>query len=508
MLKNSAYKLIVIIIAFSQLVLADKSPYDWAFIHLDGVRNEKVEQLKNFCDRIHSQAQQACADHAMIEFFDLNLKFRNAAAVKTPPPEIQRKIEELNGAFEEHYIRNWLSFYDILFVDMAGNIIYSIRKECDSNNSLFSDSALDSPLTKCIKTKPVTEQFVDFHYCGVSQEPASFFVEPVYKNGKQFGWVVLQLAINKINSLFSGTEILGQTNEAIVVNRQGFMLTESNFVSDDSILKTRLDDCNIEPKFKEGSGNRIVTDYRGFTALTSFEVVEFLNTQWLVVVKMDESEITTGHYNQHQLYYNQQIADCLKETSTFPNQDSLSISDSKVIRQVDMDEFVRAKHNESLQTMGVSTCTAVLAMYPGKFGYMAHVSPLDKVYGGDATDLVGAITKKIKTYDIYKYERRYVKFVIIARHLNSLNEIIDKLVTEDFLLSQITVMYHPQAEYARVLYDYSNDNLRVSWVIDRVNDQRCIQDDKCSHNIGEIVNKCIKHQQQQYVKEYNNKITL
>ena len=64
----------------------------------------------------------------------------------------------------------------------------------------------------------------------------------------------------------------------------------------------------------------------------------------------------------------------------------------------------------SLQTLGVSTCTAVIATYPGKFGYMAHVSPLDSVYGGNVTDLVGLITKKIKTYDIYKYERTICSF--------------------------------------------------------------------------------------------------
>ena len=491
---------IVYIFAFVHIAKADKGPYDWAYVHLDGLRDEKVKQLRSFCDRIHQQAREASVDNAMINFFDLNLRYCLALNEEVPPNGIAEKISELRSAFDEHYIRNWLSFYDILFIDMECNIFYSIRKELDFGSNILSGDQLDTHLSNCLQAKPGTEQFVDFHYYGASKEPASFFVEPIFKDGKQIGWIALQLAINKINSLFAGTEHLGETSEAIVVNRQGYMLTESNFVSDETILKTRLDDCNIAPKFQEGHGNRIVTDYRGFTVLTSFEVVEFLGAKWLVVVKMDEAQVTTEHFNQHKLYYNGQIVDYLNNTGPVPeNVDCISTGD-KVVRQVDMDEFVRAKHSELLQTMGVSTCTAVIATYPGKFGYLAHVSPLDKVYGGDATDLIGSITKKIKTYDIYKYERRYVRFVIVARHLESLESIVSKLVAEGFLLSQISVMYQAEARYARVLYDYSKDALSVVWVSGDGADKKCIQDAKFSHNIGEIVKECISLQKQQYAR--------
>ncbi len=499
----------VLFLCVSKLVaMADKGPYDWAYIHLDGVRDIKVKQLCDFCDRIHQQAQNVRTDTVMINFFDLNRKYIEASKETVPPAEVAGKIQEVKNAFEEHYIRNWLTFYDILFVDMRGDVFFSIRKEPDCGTNLFDQKFQHTPLAQCLMDKPESEKFVDFHFYGVSQEPTSFFVEPAYKDGTQIGWIVLRFAINKINSLFAGTQSLGETNEAIVVNRQGFMLTESNFVSDESILKTKLDDCNIEPKFLEGSGNRVVVDYRGFKVLTSFEVVEFLGAKWLVVVKMDEAQITTEHFKQHQGFYNGRIIEYLKNSYVTEDKNQSVVSDDAVVRQVDMDEFVRARNNEMLQTMGVSTCTAVIASYPGKFGYLAHVSPLDNVYGGNATDLVGSIVKKIKTYDIYKYERRYVHFVIIARHLNSLQAIIEKLTAEDFLLSQISVMYHPQAEYARVMYDYSGDHLGVTWVTSRDTGTKCMQDAKCSYNIGEIVKDCIGRRQKQYANESNIKEAL
>ncbi len=223
-----------------------------------------------------------------------------------------------------------------------------------------------------------------------------------------------------------------------------------------------------------------------------------MGTKWLVVAKIDQSQITTEHFQQHNHFYNKQIA---KYLSDYPvtNQQQTGINyDNKTLRQVDMDEFFRADHDEILQTFGVSTCTAVVAMYPGKFGYLAHVSPLDNVYGGNSTDLIGSITKKIKTYDIYKYERPYVKFVIVARHLNSLESIVNKLVEEGFLLSQISIMYYPQARHARVVYDYSKDKLVVEWVIEQEPKSSCYQNANSAQNIGLIVKQCIIEREEKY----------
>jgi hypothetical protein len=194
---------------------------------------------------------------------------------------------------------------------------------------------------------------------------------------------------------------------------------------------------------------------------------------------------------QHRSYYNERIIQYLAQTKAGKNEDANPSTDRKIIRQVDMDEFVKASHDELLQTLGVSTCTAVVATYPGKFGYLAHISPLDRVYGGDTTNLLGHVTKKIKTYDIHKFERRRVYFVIVARHLNSLVPIVHKLVEEGFLLAQISVMYNPQAKCANVLYDYSKDHLSVEWVPYHESDVKYFQHADASYNLETIVKRSI-----------------
>jgi len=470
----------------SATVKADKSPYEWASVRLDYARKEKVEQLKRFCDRVHGLALNASQDEVLAQFFSVNQKSFHLIQAGDSSDELVRKTDEFRKAFNEYYIENWLAFYDILFIDKQGFVFYTIRRDSNFEKNLFEGELSDTPLAECLRTAPQEEAFVDFHYCSVSGEPAAFFVEPIHLDGKHLGWIALQCAVNKVNSLFAGTDKLGETGETFLVNHEGYMLTESNFQGNSTILRKKLSSDNIQAKFREREGHRIVTDYRGFTALTSFAVVEFLGTQWLVVAKVDESQITTEHYRQHRDYYGERILAHLADRPDHGRTISEAAQNHRIIR-VDMDEFVKADDGELLKTLGVSTCTAVIATYPGKFGYLAHVSPMDRIYGMEGTNLLGHIVKKIKTYDVYKYERRRVRFVIIATHFDSLANAINKLVDEGFLLSQIRVLHHSEAACANVTYNYSDDCIRVEWVTDHASRNGCIYRGDDAHNLEAVV---------------------
>ncbi len=467
-------------------VRADKSPYEWAFVRLDHCRKNKVEQLERFCDRVHGLAAEARSDEVLLRFFDLNRKCFALTRSGVAPAELTRKTAEFREAFNEYYIEKWLAFYDMLFIDPEGNVFYSIRRDGHFEKNLFEGELSGTRLARCLRKGPRKEAFIDFHDCPVSGEPAAFFVEPVQQDGKHAGWIAMQCAINKVNSVFAGTDKLGETGETFLVNHEGYMLTESNFQSESTVLRQKLSRDNMEAKFREREGHRTVTDYRGFRAFTSFGVVEFLETQWLVVAKVDESQITTEHYMQHRDYYCERIVRHLAEPPTGEIGAKTTADDRRIVR-VDMDEFVKADHGELLKTLGVSTCTAVIATYPGKFGYLAHVSPLDRIYGTQGTNLLGHIIKKIKTYDVYKYERRRVRFVIIATHFDSLPKAIDKLVDEGFLLSQISVLHHSQAKCANVTYDYSDDRITVEWVLDQASRTGFIYRGDDTHNLETVV---------------------
>ncbi|MBN2809007.1 MAG: cache domain-containing protein [Deltaproteobacteria bacterium] len=439
---------------------ANKGIYDWAFVSLDYARKERVLQLQRFCERIHKLARQAAEDRMLKDCFLINLAYDQACLQGQVPIALTEKVETLKESFSRYYVDNYFSFYDIVFVNRQGRVIFSLRREYKTRDNLLLTQ--DNPLSLALRKGSSTEVFVDFHDYGPSREPASFFIEPVLKDQEHVGWIVLQCAINKVNAIFSGTENLGQTGETFLVNQQGLMLTESNFFGSSTILKKKLDDRNIKTKFAEGQGHRAVIDYRGHHALSSFAVVEFMQTQWLVVAKVDRGEIITTHYARHRKYY----ADRLQQTldrAPVNSGTSPGAAGSREVLRIDMDEFARAADNEELCTFGIATCTGLIAAFPGKFAYMAHISPIDRIYGFAGTNLLGQIIKKIKSFDIYPCEKRSMVFTLIAPHQESFSAAIDKLVDEGFFLSQINLLYNPTAVSASISYSYSDNQLRTFW---------------------------------------------
>ncbi len=468
-----------------------RSPYEWAHVRLDYACREKVKQLNRFCDKIHDTAIKAREDTILISFFDINRRYSRVQKNPNVPEALTEKLANLRRSIIKHYIENYLCFYDILMIDPNGRILYTVRKELSSQHNVFDGETANTPLAKCLATAPGEEVFIDFQYYTVSDEPAAFFVEPVTRNGEHLGWLVLQCAINKVNSLFAGDELLGPTGETFLVNHNGYMLTESNFQGDSTILKKKLDDRNIKAKFNEKQGRRTVTDYRGSTALTSFEVVEFLKIQWLVVAKMDKDQIVSEHFDQHRQYYYDGIIRKLADSRHQNQRTELVAEAGQKVIEVDMDEFVRANQNELLRTVGVSTCTAVVATYPGKFGYLAHITPQDRVYGGQATNLLEHVINKIKTYDIYKYERSRICFFVVARHNDSLSKIVDKLIDDGFLLSQISVLRGPPGHYANVTCDYFQNQISVEWASDEKDGDPIVQLACDGQNLGQVVEHLI-----------------
>ncbi len=229
-----------------------------------------------------------------------------------------------------------------MFVNTDGSIFYTLRKESDTNININNNSVSLGILEEAIKNRPDHEVFIDYYEYTPSSEPAAFFIEPIKKQGVLKGWIVLQCTINNFNSIFSATDDLGQTGETFLVNKNGVMLTESFFKGQSTILKTHLADRNIKVKFAERKGHRVVTDYRGATALSSFEVFEYLGTSWLVVAKIDKDEITTDHYKQHHKYYEKMLLKHLRNLQPMPTSNTKDHHPPAGALRVDMDEFFKS----------------------------------------------------------------------------------------------------------------------------------------------------------------------
>jgi hypothetical protein len=458
------------------------SMQDETYVKLDKILQDKKNQLSDYIKMLNQNAESVLGDEIMLNCFSIMDAYFTLQQVSPPPADMIHSMEELKNNAKQNYLRHYASFYDILFIDKKGDIFYTVRQQNDYKKNIFRGELAKTALSNELKPN-TTKTFVDYQYYVFSGEPSAFIVIPVKMQGQFAGWIVFQCAINKINNMFTQDKDLGLTGEVFLVNKQDYMLTDSRFYGESSILNRKLSQENIESKFREKKGHKIVTDYRGFRVLSSFEVFDVGSSQWLIIAKIDEDEIITERYKKSRPGIDAELLDAFAHMNF--QACSIEPPDKRFV-EVDMDEYRKVQTAESIGTYGVSTCTAIVVTMPGAFAYMGHISNLDIAYGGQTTDIISHIMKQIKTFDILKYERRYLQVTVVANHFNSISNIINALVNEGLFLSQIKFIYNGSAVYAAVDHNYIDNETHITWLMHRNTNEKYHQCASRTESVGDV----------------------
>lgn len=443
----------------------EKNSFDHDSTHtmLQKALTERKNQLIDYIAQINKIAQQTKDDKAMISFFKAKKEYYYLRQSTTLPSEIHQNITKLKENIQTHYLHNYLHFYDILFIDTQGEIFYTIRKQKDYHKNIFKDEFAKTTLSDKLQNNP-GESFVDFQFYEISGEPSAFFIEPIFENSKPIGWFVLQCSTNKINEIFTIDEKLGSTSEVLLVNENHLLLTNSRFKVEPTVLKQELPSDNIASKFKEKKGFKNVIDYRNKEVVSAFEVFSFLNSQWLIIAKKDKDEIVTEFYSNNREKTLNEITHKILNTE-YPIYDTIPYP-RNTLKRVDMDEYNRTSDTTILYTQGISTCTAISAIYPGNFAYLAHISPYDKIYNESRTDITRTILKKIAYFEVTESEKEKIQFLIACTQTTALPALIKKITDEGYFLSQIKIACSPYAEYGN-MYCSNDGNAYIEWIINK-----------------------------------------
>lgn len=427
------------------------------YAELDRLRDEKLTQLRDYLDRVQRLAGQAATDPVLGDYFRIRSRFAELQARQAPPADALAAIAKLDLSLREHYLAHYQLFYDMLFVARDGRVFRTIRGESDVGTNLIDADNAGTALGRRLRENP-DASFIDYQYYEATGEPSAFFVEPMKVEGRPAGWLILQCTIDKLNRIFARGDYLGETGEVFLVNRERQMLTDSRFRADTSILRQHLSEANISAKFAERRGHKIITDYRGQRALTSFEVCPVLDREWLLIAKIDEDEVVTRAWRRAG------FDSTLVEAAAAENPAWLAepAQPANLVR-VDMDEFRGVRPGAGLLTYGVSTCTAVVIGRPGHFGYMGHPSTYDRCYGGGDMDLVAQMLQRVRQFEVYPSELREVRAVVVAPHANSARGVIERLLGAGLFLSQITFVEDTAARRADVVHDPATGLTAVHW---------------------------------------------
>lgn len=453
---------LIAICVIAYLLLYVSSPHidlaEQTYKRLKELREDKKQLTLDYFKSIEVSAERLATDKTLQSQF---LRLKSTGNV-VPSNQLIHNVDR-------HFITNYGDFYDLLFVDTSGFVFHSIRQEEDFQKNLLTGKLNNTSLSKALQGNQQTK-FSSFEFYGPSDEPAAFFIALVSIQNQHAGWLILQCAINRVNTILTNRHQMGRTEEVYLVNDEKLMLSESRFIEDGTILKLKVNTESVRQALNANSGESVITDYRGARVYSSFERFEHFNTTWIIIAEIDESEVITEHYKRHTEYFNNAILTSLSEMEHHSIQTIPEIT-SEI--KVDVNEWAKGIPGQSLQTIGFSTCTAFSIHYPSKFTYLAHISGIDAAYGvdglakfflkGRATDFVGELTSRVRFYDIYPSELQKLEFLIIATHANSFPLIVERLLEQGIDLGQIKFIYNPNAQSASLNMDVIGSDATITW---------------------------------------------
>ena len=448
------------------------NPKRATFSKLESIRDEKKTKVTHYLDQQKAKGVQACQNKDIKDYFTkLHRLYRNQRYNGIEYALLEESISRL-------FVTELDKFYDILFIDSKGDIFFTVKKEDDFLGNIH-DSRFDgiALYEKIRKTEIRETEFVDYEYYSVSDEPASFFISSVLEGDKVLGYFVLQLPINDINSILTDRRNLGRTGEVYLVNKRQLMITQSRFIDDNTIITKKIDTDAVRSALLEKRGNKIIEDYRDKRVFSSYEQFNYEGTEWIIIAEIDEDEVITEIYRGREKELFDKVTDYLTDYSYQKDKKKLFAQDWKLNNsciKVDFKEFQKSKDSQMLYTEGVATCTAMTISYPGKFGYLLHITPTDGSYKNigfitrlllrdNYTDFVDSVMKSINRYDILPCEKSLLQIGVVATHDSSFKNIIHKLIANEVELSQIKVLLKKNSQKVDVVFDYENDKVWTQW---------------------------------------------
>ena len=252
--------------------------YDWGFLGLDVSQELKRRYITDnpFGDgerRKYDTAQKP--DDAKVSSYDQTHERYH--------PQLREMAES----------RGWEDFY---LVDMNANILYSVSKNDDYATNLKSGPLKDSGIGRVFegivggneRSKTV---FSDYEpYAASNGAAAAFMGHALNSEMGIVGVVIIRMPSAKIAEIMSNTSGLGETGETVLLNSDGYMISDSAKTPETDTLSVKLE-TNLQSDI-QGSNVAIgsLEGYRGMDANVAMADVQFDGAKWTVAALIDKSE--------------------------------------------------------------------------------------------------------------------------------------------------------------------------------------------------------------------------
>ncbi len=136
------------------------------------------------------------------------------------------------------------NFYDFLFIDTKGNVLFSTREESDLGTNIFQGKKRDTRLSRTVK-KSLDEHkmlFSDLERYAPSMGIISgFFIQAVTgQHKKVIGVFALQITMQTINGMIQQEAGYGKTGQAFLIGSDLYLRSSTRFGDKSEILREKI----------------------------------------------------------------------------------------------------------------------------------------------------------------------------------------------------------------------------------------------------------------------------
>lgn len=280
--------------------------------------SEEIDALSE--DRTTQAALQAFTNVLTSEIGPNIESIRDSYLDDSPFPVGQRQMlnegvegtsyDRVHGEFHNQFrtINERSGYYDLFLITPDGLIAYSVFKEADFGKKLDTGPLADSGLAKAfrgaIASNSTNNTFIDFEpYSPSGDSPASFMARQVTdEEGRVIGVVAIQLPIEALKVVLTGSSQLTEKDEVYLVGEDGLARSEPRNASLLGILDSAPDlpQTNYAKAQKTGyiygiegiNGRKIIAFVRSF---------DVMGKSWSVIVELDYVQAFAGVTNFQQV---------------------------------------------------------------------------------------------------------------------------------------------------------------------------------------------------------------
>ncbi len=195
---------------------------------------------------------------------------------------------------------NAQGYYDVFIISPEGDVIYSVFKELDYATNLNSGEWKDTDLAKLYKNVMKSGDsseviFEDYRPYGPSYGAAASFIgKAIVEDGKKVGVLVFQMPTQAIATIVDNKTGLGETGETLLLNKSGYLITDSSFSKEDDALKTQIEFAGLDSVAYNEITNASIDSYRDMIAEIALVKVDFHGANWIIASLIETDESLAG----------------------------------------------------------------------------------------------------------------------------------------------------------------------------------------------------------------------